>query len=106
MRILLLIATVVSNDPRKGSVQDEDQTYDNWDRKQCRCPRWLVHHGERRRRPTSRKQALGRRLGLVLVGCKRPQEDDIHGLQEGLGCHVPAQASEWIYTHGYPPRSR
>ncbi|AOB30240.1 cytochrome C [Bordetella sp. H567] len=20
-----------------------------------------------------------------------------------LGCHVPAQASDWIYTHGYPP---
>lgn len=21
-------------------------------------------------------------------------------------CHVPAQASDWIYTHGYPPLSR
>ncbi|HHK0988018.1 cytochrome P460 family protein [Pseudomonas sp. HTZ1] len=22
------------------------------------------------------------------------------------GCHVPAQASDWIYTHGYPPLSQ
>jgi Cytochrome P460 len=23
-----------------------------------------------------------------------------------LSCHVPAQASDWIYTHGYPPLRR
>lgn len=25
---------------------------------------------------------------------------------ECQGCHLPAQASDWIYTHGYPPLKR
>ena len=23
-----------------------------------------------------------------------------------LGCHIPAKATDWIYTHGYPPLNR
>jgi hypothetical protein len=49
-----------------------------------RQPQGLVHDGERRQKQPSGQQALGQRLGMVLVRCWQSDEDHLEGVSGRL----------------------
>jgi len=65
-------------------VQEVFKTVTNRNREQCRYACRLVRHGERRCRAICGEQALGRRVGVVLVRRSQSPEDDLHRLHHGL----------------------
>ena len=87
----------------EGGLRDRHRPHDDWHGQPCGHAGGLVRHGQRQQEQPSAKQALGQRMGLVMVRRQDPLKTTSTDYKTDCQpCHIPAQATDWIYTQGYP----
>ena len=72
---------------------------DDWHGQPCGDSRWLVRHGQGQQKQPSAKQAMGQRMGLVMVRRCQPVEDDFDRLHDGLPALPHSRAGDGLDLH-------
>ncbi len=89
----------------EGGLRDGHRPDDDGHGQPCGYARWLVRHGQGQQEQPSWEQALGQRMGLVMVRRQGSAEDDIDRLQDGLPALSYSRAGDGLDLHPRVPNS-